>query len=236
MLYADDAGIVSESAGGLAKIVTVIVTVFEAAGLTLSEKKTETMLLRRANQAFRTSPLVVEAAGKRCVQTMQFLYLGGLVDAKDDIMPEMKRRIRLAWACYNRFKRELYDVEDGPFTLKMRILKAEVMETLLYRRVTLTLGPEHFAELRTTNHKLLRIIGFQRRQRTDRPMSYAKALKKAQCDSVETTIRKRRLLFAGAVQRMTNERLPHRVMFGTLAGGDRPGPGLPKNNWAQCRL
>ena len=67
-------------------------------------------------------------------------------------------------------------------------------------------------------------------------MSYAKALKKAQCESVETTIRKRRFLSAGAVQRMTNERLPHRVMFGTLAGGDRPGPGLPKNNWAQCRL
>ena len=42
MLYADDAGIVSKSAEGLAKVMTVIVTVFEAAGLTVSEKKTET--------------------------------------------------------------------------------------------------------------------------------------------------------------------------------------------------
>ena len=38
MLYADDAGIVSKSAEGLAKMMTVIVTVFEAAGLTVSEK------------------------------------------------------------------------------------------------------------------------------------------------------------------------------------------------------
>ena len=45
MLYADDAGIASKSAEGLAKMMTVIVTVFEAAGLTVSEK-TETMLLR----------------------------------------------------------------------------------------------------------------------------------------------------------------------------------------------
>ena len=45
MLYADDAGIVSKSAEGLAKMMTVIVTVFEAAGLTVSEN-TETMLLR----------------------------------------------------------------------------------------------------------------------------------------------------------------------------------------------
>ena len=39
MLYADDAGIDSKSAEGLAKMMTVIVTVFEAAGLTVSEKK-----------------------------------------------------------------------------------------------------------------------------------------------------------------------------------------------------
>ena len=39
MLYADDAGVVSQSAEGLAKMMTVIVTVSEAAGLTVSEKK-----------------------------------------------------------------------------------------------------------------------------------------------------------------------------------------------------
>ena len=65
-------------------------------------------------------------------------------------------------------------------------------------------------------------------------MSYAKALKKAQCESVETTIRKRSLLFAGAVQRTTNGRLTHRVMFGSMAGGVNPGRGRPEKNWAQC--
>ena len=44
MLYADDAGVVSKSPEGLTKMMTVIVTVFEEAGLTVSEKKTETML------------------------------------------------------------------------------------------------------------------------------------------------------------------------------------------------
>ena len=97
---------------------------------------------------------------------MQFLYLGGLVDASAD-MPEMKRRVRLAWACYSRFKRELYDMEAAPFALKVRMLKVEVMETL-YGCVTWTLGKEYFAELRTAHHRfLLRIIGFQWRQRTD---------------------------------------------------------------------
>ena len=68
MLYADDAGIVSKSAEGLAKMMTVIVTVFESADLTVSEKS-ETMLLWTSDQAPRTSPLVIEAAGQRYRQT-----------------------------------------------------------------------------------------------------------------------------------------------------------------------
>ena len=97
-------------------------------------------------------------------------------------------------------------MEDAPLMLKVRLLKTEVIETLLYGCVTWALGLEHFAKLRTAPHNLLpRIIGSQRRQRTDHRMSYAKALKKARCESVDTAIRKRRLLFAGAVQRTSNE-------------------------------
>ena len=61
-------------------------------------------------------------------------------------------------------------------------------------------------------------------------MSYTAALEKAHRDSAETTIRKRRLLFAGVVQRTTNERLTRRVIFGTMAYGQNPGPGRSENN------
>ena len=90
--------IVSKSAKGRAKMIIVIVTVFEAAGLTVSEKKTETMLLRTRDQALCTSPLVIEAAGQTYRQTTQFVYLGDLIDASADIMPALKRRVRLPWA------------------------------------------------------------------------------------------------------------------------------------------
>ena len=66
--------------------------------------------------------------------------MGGLVGASADILPEIKRQVRLAWACYQRFKRELRNMEAAPFTLKVRMLKAEVMETLLYGCVTWTIG------------------------------------------------------------------------------------------------
>ena len=63
MLYANDAGIVSKSAEGLAKMMTVIVAVFHAPGLAVPEKKTEITLLRTLNQVLPTSLLVAEAAG-----------------------------------------------------------------------------------------------------------------------------------------------------------------------------
>ena len=75
-------------------MITIIVTVFEAVDLTVSEK-TETMLLRIPDQAPRTSPLVIEAAGERYRQTTPFLYLGGLVNASADITSDIKRRVRL---------------------------------------------------------------------------------------------------------------------------------------------
>jgi len=236
MLYADDAGIVSKSAEGLARMMTVIVTVFEAVGLTVSEKKTETMLLRTPDQTFTTSPLAIEAAGQKYKQTTQFLYLGGIIHENADLSFEIERRIRLMRACLKRYGPELYDRTNAPLSLKVRMLKAEVIETLLYGCVTWTLNADHFAKLRSAHHEvLLRVIGFQRRLRTDHTtLSYAKALRITRCESIETTIRKRRLFFAGAVVRQHEGRLPSRLMFGTIAGGGSPKPGGQPKTWPRA--
>ncbi|MEP3868643.1 MAG: hypothetical protein ABJM32_09625, partial [Parasphingorhabdus sp.] len=224
------------SAEGLARMMTVIVTVFEAVGLTVSEKKTETMLLRTPDQTFTTSPLAIEAAGQKYKQTTQFLYLGGIIHENADLSFEIERRIRLMRACLKRYGPELYDRTNAPLSLKVRMLKAEVIETLLYGCVTWTLNADHFAKLRSAHHEvLLRVIGFQRRLRTDHTtLSYAKALRITRCESIETTIRKRRLFFAGAVVRQHEGRLPSRLMFGTIAGGGSPKPGGQPKTWPRA--
>ena len=63
-------------------------------------------------------------------------------------------------------------------------------------------------------------------------MSYAKALKKTGSQSVEVTIRQRRLLFAGPLARQGNKRLSKRLLFaGKLEGGEELGPGQPAQSW-----
>ena len=65
-------------------------------------------------------------------------------------------------------------------------------------------------------------------------MSYVQALNRVGCQSVEVTVCKKRLLFAGAVTRQPDGRLPKRLMFGELAGGEEPGRGNPEQNWLVC--
>ena len=61
---------------------------------------------------------------------------------------------------------------------------------------------------------LLRTIGFSRCQRSYHVLSFSKVLQQTHCDSVETVVRKRRLLVAGAGAKEHNGQLPRRVMFG----------------------
>eukprot|EP00752_Nemacystus_decipiens_P006063 g5471.t2 len=52
-----------------------------------------------------------------------------------------------------------------------------------------------------------------------RPLSYAETLRTGCEETIEATVRKRRLCFAGFVMRMDDDRLFKRVLLGTLATG-----------------
>ena len=230
MLYADDAGIVSRSPAGLGRMMTVIVEVFGAFGLAVSEKKTEILLMRAPKKAQQpggtpTPPLPaleIAAAGQKYHQVHQFVCLGGLITEDADITRGINRRTKIAWGRFSKFSTELFDRPSAPLRLKARLLKAEAMEALLYGCMTWAPRNAHYRQLRTTHHKLLvRVIGYHRVYGTHRKkMSYAKALKKTGSQSMESTSRQRRLLFAGALARQGDKRFPKRLLFAErLEGG-----------------
>eukprot|EP00752_Nemacystus_decipiens_P012931 g11445.t1 len=112
MLYADDAGFMSKSGEGLAKMMTIIVEVFREFGLTVSERKTLTLVMRvkeKQSPPLPPPPLIIEAAGQRYAQTTEFRYLGGLVNEHGDLTREINHRSKAAWACFKRYKTELFD-------------------------------------------------------------------------------------------------------------------------------
>ena len=106
------------------------------------------------------------------------------------------------------------------------MVRSEVVEALLYGCVTWTPLKCHYAKLRTTHHRiLLRIIGAWCKSPNKRIISYKDALQRTQCESIEATVRTRRLLWAGALLRMGDHRLPKRVMSGELENVGKRGLG-----------
>ena len=136
ILYAEDAGAVSQSPEQLRKMMEVIVVVCAAFGLPVLEAKTEIMCLRTKGMPESTVILSAEAAGQVYNQTNEFVHLGGNVNHNPDMSIEVDRRIRNAWCSFGKYTLELYDRPSAPLELKIRMLRAEVLEAILHGCVT----------------------------------------------------------------------------------------------------
>ena len=234
MLDADDAGVVSQSPEQLRNMMGVIVVVCTAFDLTVSEAKTEIMCLRAKGMPESTATFCVEAAGQVYNQTNEFVYLGGNVNHNADLSIEGDRRIHNAWGSFRKYTRELYDRPSAPLELKLRMLRAEILETMLYGCVTWSPRACHYDTLRQAHHRLLtRCIGWRKHNRADHPISYLDTLLKTGSESVEVTLCGKRILFAGFVACMEDTRLPKCVMFGELVRGAGCGGGQEKG-WMGC--
>eukprot|EP00752_Nemacystus_decipiens_P016054 g14351.t2 len=196
MLYADDAGIVSRSPESLEKMMSVIVRVAGLFGLLVSEPKTMTMCL--LPKGMEECPFTISASGQTYQKTDQFVYLGRTITSDGKADKEI-----------------------------VQLLQAELVETLLYGCASWSLTADHFTKLSGAHRLLLtRCIGWSKWNRTDRPLSYAGTLLRTGFEeTIEATVRKRRLCCAGFVMRMDGDGLPMRVLLGTLATGKGGGGG-----------
>ena len=115
---------------------------------------------------------------------------------------------------------EIYDRPSVRLRLKVRMPTAEVLETLLYGCATWSPSKADYGTLRKAHHQmLLGCLGWRKRKREDHVLSYADALLRTDSESIDTTVRRRRIFFANFVARMGEERVPRRVMFGEMLGG-----------------
>ena len=236
MLYADDAGVVPHSPEQLRKMMGAIVVVCAAFGLTVSEAKTEIMCLRAKGMPESTAIFSVEAAGHVYNQTNEFVYLGGNINHNAHLSIKVDRRIRNAWCSFPKYTLEVYDRPSAPLELKIRMLRAEVLETMLCGCVTWSPRACHYDTLRRAHHSFLtRCIGWRKHNRADHTISYLDTLIKTGSERIEATLRRRRILFAGFVARMEGTRLSKCVMFGEVVGGAGCVEGHEKE-WMECFL
>ena len=122
----------------------VFVEVFGAFGLTISESKMETMCMPIPRAP---ATKIVFNAKEQHRHTTSFTYLGGTVTEMPNLSDEIDRRIRAGWMGFMRYKRELYDRPKASLLpLKARMVRSEVVEALLYGRVTRTSLKCHYRQ------------------------------------------------------------------------------------------
>ena len=191
IFHADDAGVVPHSPEQMRKTMGVIVVVCAAFGLTALEAKTEIMCLRTKGMPKSTATFSVEAAGQVYNQTNEFVYPGGNINHNAHLSIEMvNRRTRNAWCSFRKYTLELYDRPSAPLELKIRILRAEVLETMLYGCATGSPRACHYDTLCRARHNFLtRCMGWRKHNRTDHPIFHL--------DILRGEVRASRRLYAG---------------------------------------
>ena len=113
----------------------------------------------------------VETAGQVYNEANEFVYLGGNVNHNADLAIKIDRRIRNAWCSFRKYTLELYDRPSALVELKLRMLRAEVLEAMMYGCVTWSPRACHYDTLRRGQHRFLtRCIGWQKHNRADHPI------------------------------------------------------------------
>ena len=142
---------------------------------------------------------------------------------------EITRRLQRAWACFQRCKMEIYGRPGARLRLKVRLLKAEVIDTLLCGCMTWSPSTPDCDRLRRVHHSmLLRCLRWRKRKHDNHTLSYADALAKTASESVEAIVPKRRILLAGLAARTRN--VYHRgSCFGELFRGKGYSGGQEKD-------
>ena len=129
-----------------------------------------------ANVRWGKLALPVTAAGQVYELTGELVYLGGAISANRDLSVVVTRQIPRVWVCFGWYKVEIYDRPGVSLRPKVRLLKAEVLDTLLYGCATWNPNPADYDRLRKVHHKmLLRCSGWRKRKREDQTLSYAHA-------------------------------------------------------------
>ena len=103
-------------------------------GVIVSEAKTEAICLQTKGGGKMS--FTINSAGQKSKQTITIVYLNGAITADRDLGTEITRRLQKAWACFQRYKMETNYRLGVRLRLKVRVLKAEVVETLRYGCMT----------------------------------------------------------------------------------------------------
>ena len=242
LMYADDVAVVTDNATDLQLVVQVFEEVSQQYGITVSIKKTCTMLLKQmAEDASRriikgkevaVAPININIRGEDIQAVDEFCYLG--YHFTRDFSPAREIEVRLAKAstAFNMLRHVVWYRKTVSPMARLRIFRACVLPVLLYGSEVWTLTNSLEQRLCTFYHRCLRtIIAVNLGDR----MSNAQLLELTGQPSLTDIMRRNRFRWFGHANRMVNNdgtpSIVKKVMFSYYPGSKRPRHAGVRKRW-----
>ena len=224
--YADDTVLLAENEADLQNLLNVVREKSTEYGLNMNVKKTKVMVISKKDTIPRAHILL---NGQCLDQVNQFTYLGQLITNDGYCDTEIRRRIGIARACFNKMKNVLVSGKIN-LALRLRLLQCYVWSTLLYGAETWTLRKKNIKQLEAFEMWAYRRIGKISwiEKRKNEEVLEMLCIKR----SIMENIKKQRLLYLGHVKRHNS------IMKQTLEGisyGSR-ARGRPRRTWMDNAL
>ena len=210
LLFADDVARSASSSAKLQRALDRFTVECAMAGMQISTKKTEVMVLWRQKEQ-----CAVSVNGTPLKQVEKFKYLGieFLNDAKQDC--EINRRIRSASANLRLLSRSVVAKEEVSQRTRMTIFNAVYRPTLTYGHEQWGMTDRIRSRIRAAEMRLLRGVALQDKIRSSTIRECLKA------ESLQLYIERSELHWLGHVLRVPHERLAHQV-FEAMPQEKRP--------------
>ena len=231
LLYADDISLVCDDIDNLRKAVALMDATFLQWGLTISTKKTKVLVVGRDAEVHKSNASIT-IRGDVLEVVSEFKYLGSIFTSDGTLDAEIAHRIASASSAFARLRRaKVWSSKALSLSTKVQFFQSIVMSVLLYGGETWTVLDRHLGPLSVFQMNCLRhICGISRLAHVPN----VEILSKCKTFSVESQLRSKRLRWYGHVCRMSDTRLPKKVLHGQVQG--RGAVGRPRKIWNDVLL
>jgi hypothetical protein len=217
-MYADDIALITETREQMQQALNILDRAFADWGLQMNLDKTKIMRVG-SSDAVDPQPCIVRDQAIKEVK--QFKYLGSTCSADLSLTPEITSRVCAAGHSFSKLKKlRLWNDPRVSKRTKLTIHKVIVQTALLYACETWAVTAKDVKRLEVFQLECLRCIrGVTLMDKiSNDDMRIWSTMPK-----IADLLSHRRLRWLGHIARMTDDRLPNQLLFGTIMGTGRRG-------------
>ena len=151
LIFADDIILIAHTPQELQEMLVDINNYSKPVGLNMHLGKTKIMLNNH------TEKVTVEVDGKAIEEVEKYVYLGKTVSRDGDLMQEIKRRITLGWAAFNKVD-NIMRSRKASMQIKKKVFNEYVLPVMTYGSETWALTTAQMDALAVAQRKMERIM------------------------------------------------------------------------------